>query len=224
MRDNILQLIYEGMYDPCVFKALFVVGGPGSGKTWIKDKLGLVHMGFVSLDSDYPLEKYMKNANLDLKMPPEEHDIRTAIRKRAKDVTQSKEESILDQRLGIVISETGAYITDTIEKDNKLRKLGYETGMIFVNTDMDTAINRNSSRERSVPDDILVKKWKQAQKNMGYFQNHFTPFWIIDNSEDSNTGIQLNNIYNKVKVWCRQTPQNPEVIKAFKGWKKEKGI
>ena len=224
MKDDVLQLIYEGMYDPCVFKAIFVVGGPGSGKSWVKKKLGLDHMGFVSLDSDYPLEKYMKQSNLSLKMPPEEQQERNVIRQRAKSVTSSKEESILDQRLGLVIAETGSNLKDTMEKDIKLKQLGYDTAMIFVNTDMNTATHRNLSRERSVPAGIVQEKWKQAQKNIGYYQQNFNPFWIIDNSDDSNVSVQLDNVYKKISRWCKETPKNAEVNKTFKKWREEKGI
>lgn len=219
-----LQLIYEGMYDPCTFKAIFVVGGPGSGKTWATKKLGLQHIGFVSIDSDYPLEKYMSSANLSLKMPPEEHDERTIVRQKAKGVTSSKEESVLDQRLGIVVSETGSDISDTLGKDSYLRKLGYDTAMIFVNADMETAANRNFKRARSVPNEIVQKKWIQSQSNMGKYQQQFNPFWIIDNSENSNVNIQLTNVYKKIIKWCEDTPNNPEVIKTFKRWKHEKRI
>lgn len=224
MKDDVLQLIYEGMYDPCVFKAIFVVGGPGSGKSWVKKKLGLDHMGFVSLDSDYPLEKYMKQSNLSLKMPPEEQQKRNVIRQRAKSVTSSKEESILDQRLGLVIAETGSNLKDTMEKDIKLKKLGYDTAMIFVNTDMNTATHRNLSRERSVPAEIVQEKWKQAQKNIGYYQQNFNPFWIIDNSDDSNVSVQLDNVYKRISRWCKETPKNTEVSKTFEKWREEKGI
>lgn len=224
MNYDMLQIIYEGMYDPCIFKAIFVVGGPGSGKTWINKRLGLVHMGFVSIDSDYPLEKYMKQANLSLKMPPEEHDERTKIRAKAKDVTKSKEEKILDNRLGIVFSETGSNLSDTFDKNEMLKRLGYDTAMVFVNTDIQTSLSRNEARARSVPKNIVIDKWNQSQRNLGEYQRVFDPFWVLDNNGDIRTERQIINVYKKIKIWCDQPPKNKKVEKAFQKWKAEKNI
>jgi len=33
--DEIRQYINEGVYDPGIFKAFFLAGGPGSGKTFV---------------------------------------------------------------------------------------------------------------------------------------------------------------------------------------------
>ena len=33
------QIITEGVYDPGIFKAFFLAGGPGSGKTFVAQKL-----------------------------------------------------------------------------------------------------------------------------------------------------------------------------------------
>ena len=33
-------LITEGVYDPGIFKAIFLAGGPGSGKSFIVDRVG----------------------------------------------------------------------------------------------------------------------------------------------------------------------------------------
>lgn len=224
MDDDILKLIYEGMYDPCIFKAIFVVGGPGSGKSWIKKRLGLVNIGFVSIDSDYPLEKYMRKANLSLKMPPEEHDERNLIRQKAKKVNASKEESVLDNRLGVAFAETGSNLADTFEKNNILKALGYDTAMIFVNTDMRTSLSRNEKRDRSVPKEILIDKWTQSQRNLGEYQSVFDPFWVIDNNGDFRTERQILNVFKKIKNWCKETPKNKKTEDIFQKWKSEKNI
>ena len=41
------QYITEGVYDPSIFKAFFLAGGPGSGKSWVSTK-ALSGMGSVS--------------------------------------------------------------------------------------------------------------------------------------------------------------------------------
>ncbi len=196
-------MIYEGMYDPCIFKAIFVVGGPGSGKSWVIKRLGLQNMGFVLIDSDYPLEKYMKAEGLDMKMPKSEHDVRSKVRQKAKSVTDSKRKTVLREGLGIVVSETGAKIEEIIENKIALENIGYDTCMIFVNADLETAHVRNLKRARSVPKEIVDEKWRDSQKNLGKFQQNFNNFYIIDNSNDSNVSIQIMNVFKQIRKWCR---------------------
>ena len=56
--------------------------------------------------------------------------------------------------------------------------------MVFVNTSLEVAKKRNSERNRRLPEDILVKSWKDVQKNLGAFQSLFgRGFVIVDNSK-----------------------------------------
>ena len=219
-----LQLIYEGFYDPCVFKLLFIIGGTGSGKSYISEKLGLAHMGLVLINSDYPLEKYMIKQGLDLKMPANQHDQRVKVRQKAKDVTQSKEDLAISQRLGLLVNGTGADLKSTIILDEKLKSIGYDSAMILVNTDQETALKRNSTRNRSVPNEIAIQKWNEVQKNIGFYQNHFDPFYVIDNSEDSDVEPQIQNVYKKVFTWCRTKPRNSKAIEELQKMKADRGI
>ena len=46
------------------------------------------------------------------------------------------------------------------------------------------AKQRNKERARRLPEDILVKSWKDVQKNLGAFQSLFgSNFVIVDNSK-----------------------------------------
>jgi len=62
--------------------------------------------------------------------------------------------------------------------------MGYDTYMVFVNTSLEVAKQRNQERERRLPEDILVKSWKDVQNNLGRFQSLFgSNFVIVDNSK-----------------------------------------
>ena len=50
MRD-FQEYITEGVYDPNIFKAFFLAGGPGSGKSWVSAKT-LSGMGLKVINSD----------------------------------------------------------------------------------------------------------------------------------------------------------------------------
>ena len=56
--------------------------------------------------------------------------------------------------------------------------------MIFVNTSLEVAQERNKRRSRKLPEKIVEKIWNDVQKNLGRFQGLFKQnFIIIDNSE-----------------------------------------
>ena len=60
------DLINEGVYDPGTFKAVFLMGGPGSGKSTVVDDLGLKALGLKLVNSDRAFENGLKKAGLSL--------------------------------------------------------------------------------------------------------------------------------------------------------------
>ena len=63
--------------------------------------------------------------------------------------------------------------------------LGYDTYMVFVTTSLEVAQQRNESRPRKLPADLVEKSWKKVQANMAYFQGLFgnANFMIVDNNK-----------------------------------------
>jgi adenylate kinase family enzyme len=226
-KTDIIQLIYEGYYDPAIFKAVFIIGGTGSGKTFITNKLGLPHLGFVQLNSDYPFEKYMEKEGLDMKMPSDQREQRDMLRDKAMSVSNARADEALHQRLGVYIDGTGSDKEETINFDKELKSMGYETAMVFVNTNLETALFRNKKRERTVPEEIAKQKWQEVQSNIGFYQNYFKRnFFVIDNSEGmtEETSKQLNDVYKNIMLWSKQKPANPIAIKEIQRMGREKGI
>ncbi len=82
--ESIRQYINEGVYDPGIFKAFFLAGGPGSGKTFVTQS-AFAGTGLKLVNSDVKFERDLRKANLSLKMPDEEAYFRDIIRKGAKD-------------------------------------------------------------------------------------------------------------------------------------------
>ena len=199
----------EGLNDPGIFKAVFLAGGPGSGKSFIVGRTGLVGLGLKLVNSDPIFELGLKNAGL--KTTPE--DIYTAkgqsIRDRAKALTKKQQELYLNGRLGLVIDGTGKDYQKIQKQKEQLEAMGYETAMIFVNTDEDTALERNRKRDRSLSDEEVTKMWKSVQNNLGKFQNSFkSKFFIVDNSKGSNFEAATTSVYKKISAWMKQEPRN----------------
>ena len=91
----------------------------------------------------------------------------------------------------------------------KLRQLGYETAMVFVNTDLETAQQRNKLRARTLPEDVVSKMWSQVQNNIGKFQRYFKEdMFIIDNSEGSDVQGDLTSAFKQISAWSKTIPNN----------------
>ena len=69
--NSFIQHLSEGIYDPGIFKAFFLAGGPGSGKT-IVTQSALAGTDLKVVNSDTTCERNLKKSNLALNMPEEE--------------------------------------------------------------------------------------------------------------------------------------------------------
>ncbi len=78
--------IQEGVYDPNIFKAIFLAGGPGSGKSYVvRRSTGGLGMKIVNSDDIY--EKMLKDAGLETTPEDIYSDQGQDIRVKAKEVT-----------------------------------------------------------------------------------------------------------------------------------------
>ena len=223
------QDLQEGLNDPNIFKAFFLAGGPGSGKSYVVRKT-TGGTGLKIVNSDDAFEKLLKDAGLSLKMPPEEEKPRDIQRKRAKELTKKRQANYIEGRIGIIIDGTGKDYDKIAKQSIQLRQLGYDTHMIFVNTSLDTALERNAARERSVPESIAIKSWKTVQSNIGKFSQHFRQnFIVVDNNdatEDVMTPVfkQIQGLLKKkvksplAKQWVMQQMKDRGITKAPKGF------
>ena len=201
--------LQEGVYDPNIFKAFFLAGGPGSGKSFVVRKT-TGGLGLKVVNSDTAFEKLLKDADFDLDfrdMSPEKTLERDKIRKRAKEVTSKMQKNFVAGRLGMIIDGTGAEYGKIETQKKLLQQLGYDTYMIFVNTSLDVALERNAKRDRSVPESMVIKLWNQVQSNIGKFNLFFKQGFIIVDNNDAKQDI-LDLVYKRVKQLLRVPIRN----------------
>jgi predicted kinase len=215
--DIRFQELKEGLYDPNIFKAFFLAGGPGSGKTFVtKNAFG--GTGLKQINSDNAFERGLKKAGLSLKMPDSEAESRDMVRARAKATTSNMQDLAIQGRLGLVIDGTGRDYDKINYQTSMLKQLGYDCYMIFVNTSLEVALERNAKRERSVPEYITTKSWKDVQSNIGKFQNLFgmNNMIIIDNNKSDQELV--TNVMNKVSKSVRGLLGRPIQSYTAKRW------
>ena len=188
--------LQEGVYDPNIFKAIFLAGGPGSGKSYVVRRT-TGGMGMKIVNSDDIYEKMLKDAGLDTTPEDIYSDQGQEIRGRAKGVTSRMKGNFLDGRLGLIIDGTGKDYAKIAKQVQGLKLLGYECYMIFVNTSLDTAQEQNKKRKRTLPEKEVATMWNEVQSNIGGFQRLFgnSNFIIVDNN------MAGEDVF--VKVWKR---------------------
>ena len=194
--------LQEGVYDPNIFKAFFLAGGPGSGKSYVVGRTTAM-FGMRIVNSDDVFESLIKKAGMNMDMrnySGKDLERRDEIRARAKEITKARmgdiktgEGGYIGGRIGLIIDGTGKDY-DKIERQMRgLQRLGYESHMIFVNTSLDVALERNEKRPRKLPESLVVQSWNNVQKNIGKFSQLFkNKFIIVDNNkadEDVITGV-----------------------------------
>ena len=200
------QDLQEGVYDPNILKAFFLAGGPGSGKSYVV-KRTTGGLGMKIVNSDNAFEKLLTDAGLALTRPPEEEESREKVRVRAKEITAKRQANYIEGRLGLIIDGTGREYDRISKQARELEGLGYDTHMIFVNTSIDVALERNAKRARSVPTSIVVNSWKATQANIGKFQNLFGNNFIILDNNDADEDMMFQ-IYKRVKKLANKKVQN----------------
>ena len=207
--------LQEGVYDPNILKAFFLAGGPGSGKSYVV-KRTTGGLGMKILNSDDHFERLLKQAGLDAKMPPEEKQPRDVARDRAKEMPKKQRENYLFGRLGLIIDGTGKNYDKLAYQARELEGLGYDTHMIFVNTSLDVALQRNKERDRSIPEPEAVKMWNAVQRNIGKFSNFFKGnFIIIDNNNKDEDMMQ--QVFKRVRALATRKVKNQRGLQWIRG-------
>ena len=175
--------------------------------------------GLKVVNSDDVYEKLASMAKpvpLDLSDPevvasPQGQDTR----EKAKRLTKLKQGNYIDGRLGLIIDGTAKDVAKTADQKQKLEQLGYDTMMVFVNTNLEMAQKRNKMRPRQLPDEMIEKMWHAVQDNMMKFQQLFgnANIYIVDNSgglEDPNRKENFVAVEKSIRKFVNEPPRKPQ--------------
>jgi cytidylate kinase len=204
MGDKLAQKVTEGPNDPDIFKAIFLAGGPGSGKSFVSGKL-LTGTGLKTINSDDIYEYLAKKNNLDLSDPDVVYSKQGQdVRDRAKKLTGMRKGGYLEGRLGVIIDGTGKDVAKVKQDSDALKELGYDTMMLFVNTSLNIAQQRNKMRPRQIPSKNVTSMWEKVQQNIMQFQQVFgaKDFHVVDNSgglEDPDRAKNFDVVRKEIK-------------------------
>ena len=158
-------------------KAIFMVGGPGAGKTNVGKGLQLGRRGYKVVNQDIALEAMKEEARLPAKeseYTAEQRSTRSKLGAAARKAAVAKFDKYAENGLGMVVDGTGASYNATTKKIKALEDKGYEVHMVVATTPPETAIERNRARtERSLPDFVVEKTYNQVQESLAKYRKDF---------------------------------------------------
>jgi len=178
-------------------KAIFMVGGPGAGKTNVGKGLQLGRRGYKVVNQDIALEAMKEEAGLPAKesdYTAEQRSTRSKLGAAARKAAVAKFDKYAAAGNGMVIDGTGASYNATTKKIKALEDAGYEVHMVVAMTPLETAIERNRARtERSLPDFVVKKTYENVQESLKKYREDFGDRLYEINTETIEYGKPLPN-------------------------------
>ncbi|MEM4260499.1 MAG: zeta toxin family protein [Candidatus Woesearchaeota archaeon] len=201
------QYINESIIDKGILKAIFVVGVPGAGKSYTISQLkGYISPLVVNTDkaTEFISKKTNQPANI-LTWPSMKKDVQR--------ITKSQLFHYLNGMLPLFIDGTSNDTSNILSRAGILESLGYDVGLIFINTSLKTALKRAKERakkiNRIVDENFIKRTYKISQENKEYFKGKFSFFEEINNDENELTNDILLKAFKKVNKFYTSKIANP---------------
>ena len=199
-----------------------MAGGPGSGKSHVAKEV-LKQFGLKVIDSDKMFEHLMAKKGMDVGDPEQIYSPDgQATRDHGKELMAKQKGYWLDGKIGVVIDGTGRDVEKTAKLRQEMIDLGYGTMMLFVNTKLAVAQERNLQRPRKLPILKVEQMWRAVQENIMKFQQLFGAdrFIVIDNSgglEDPGRAEAFTKVESSLRKFLTAEPRN----KVAQNWIKQ---
>ena len=179
-------------------KAIFMAGPAGSGKSYISSKL--VPSDFQTINVDDTYEALLKASGIGMKlaqMSPDELKKSGELMGQARKATDAKLQDATKNAKNLLIDSVGGSSKTLLKKKQELEDLGYDTAMIMTYVSPITSLERNKQRDRSLLPSIVIRSWRDVNKNIDVYKQAFgDSFTIVDlNPEDANKEFDEEFIY-----------------------------
>jgi predicted kinase len=188
---SLVQLLKEVQDSP---KAIFLAGPAGSGKSYISSQL--IPNTFTVINSDDTYEELLKASGIGLKQKdftPDQLSQAAKLQAQARKTTQDKLAQSIESKNNIVIDGTGAASGPVLKKKQQLEDLGYETLMLMIYVSPLTSLERNQQRDRSLMPGIVLRTWRDVNKNIGIYKQAFGNNFILLNNNPKDAKQEFNS-------------------------------
>jgi Zeta toxin len=208
-----LQHIDEGINDKGIFKAIFVVGVPGAGKSYTISKIkGVVSPQVINTDraSEYLAKKLGVTSG---------EDNWSLFKDSAHRITVGHLAQCLNGMLPLFVDGTSSDVSNILARVGILESMGYDVGCVFVDTDLQVAIDRAERRaaaiNRTVPQEFIKKVHSLSQENKQYLKSKFSFFKEARNNPGELDDEALQQLFTQVQGFFTAPLKNPVGIRAL---------
>jgi len=179
-------------------KAIFMAGPAGSGKSFISQKL--VPSDFTTINVDDTYEELLKSSGIGMKlaqMSPDELKKAGELMGQARKATDVKYQDALKNAKNLIIDSVGGSPKTLLKKKQQLEDLGYTTFMIMTYVSPITSLERNMKRDRSLLPSIVLRSWRDVNKNIDTYKQAFGADFVLLNldPDDANKNFDEEYIY-----------------------------
>lgn len=222
LADDFESPLEEGIYDKHILKAVFVAGSGGAGKGQVIDA-AFPGEGLKLINQDTHLERFLKDAKIPFKDAGKEY----GLFRKARELKDKELRHYANRRLGLVIDSTGWAYDRIAGPVKKLRELGYDVSMIFVDVSLKTALRRNKQRAdaggRDVPDSFIRDAQSGAERNMKSYMKLFGQrnFFYLDNDKDMPPERWQRKVGSLVRKYARAVLKRPIRNPKGRAWLKK---
>jgi shikimate kinase len=191
-----LRYLTEGIEDKGIFKAVFLAGHPGAGKSYTLDRIksGQIEPRIVNTDK---FVEHFKNADW------------MAIGDKVRRLNNAQLVLYLNSMLPLAVDGTSGSIQAMLRRRGLLESMGYDTAMVFVNTDLETAIRRVQSRDRKVEEEFIRESFKKLNENKKFYRSKFDTFIEVDNNDGELTNKAITHAFNFLTSFYNSPIKNP---------------
>ena len=242
---KLMDLLTEGVYDKGIFKAVFMAGGPGSGKSFMAQNIfgipknaNVSVSGLRTVNSDKQFMYMLKRYGFDpTQLAQYPDDVfkelgapmkagGTGLRDVAQELRVIEKQGYMSGKQGMIIDSTGSNFQKVKRQKKKLEDAGYDCYMVFVMTELKTALKRNKMRaekgERDLPEKIVTKSWKQTRKNLGALKALFgSNFKQVDNDKHLSPKEAKHAFTSLVKKYANKWVNSPIKNSIGQRWIKD---
>ena len=194
-------------------KAILLAGAPGAGKGYILDKVNL--SGLKTLNLDDTIVALSKKDGFTLNQLKADFENRSKFMQAMRDATTKLKGNpkkgikgdlpqTIEDRESFILDGTSASKNQTIKLLKQLEQTGYDVLMLYVYTDLETALDNNQKRyekakeegkdDRSLLPGAVIRTWKDVTKNFDLYKNEFDNFVSVANTGDSETMKNIKDI------------------------------
>ena len=187
---SLIQLLKEAQNGP---KAIFLAGPAGSGKSYISSQL--IPNSFTIINSDDTYEELLKASGIGLKQKdftPDQLSQASKLQAQARKTTLDKLSRSIENKNNIVIDGTGAASGPVLKKKQQLEDLGYETLMLMIYVSPLTSLERNQQRDRSLMPGIVLRTWRDVNRNIETYKQAFGNNFILLNNNPKDAKQEFN--------------------------------